>query len=61
MDNIFFDFSRVAVRKDSVSIVALSINLQQKVHPIIWSLGGLPFDCEQALPVPKPIGKITLE
>ncbi len=48
---------RVAVRKDSCSIVAISLNIQQKVHPIIWSLGGLPFDCFSIAPIPKPIGK----
>lgn len=53
-------YRRVAVRKDSCSIVAISLNIQEKVHPIIWSLEGLPFDCEQVIPIPKPIGKQIL-
>ena len=55
---LFFFFSRVAVRKDSCSIVAISLNIQEKVHPIIWSLASLPFDSLQVIPIPKPIGEI---
>ena len=55
-----FFFSRVAVRKDSCSIVAISLNLQQRVHPTIWSLGNLPYDCKQTFPVEKPIGTASL-
>lgn len=47
---------RIAVRQDTCSMVAVSLNTQQRVHPVIWSLNGLPFDCSQLLPVPKPLG-----
>lgn len=47
---------RIAVRLDTCSMVAVSLNTQQRVHPIIWSLNGLPFDCSQLLAVPKPLG-----
>ena len=52
-----FCFRRTAVRTDTCSIVAISLNIQQKVHPVIWSLANLPFDCFSALPIPKPIGE----
>jgi len=52
--------SRVAMRKDTCSIVALSLNLQQRVHPVIWSVANLPMDCCQLCPVPKPVGGVLV-
>lgn len=49
-------FSRVAVRTDTCAMAAISLNLQQKVHPIIWSMANLPFDCTRAVPIKKPLG-----
>ncbi|XP_030753926.1 cleavage and polyadenylation specificity factor subunit 1 [Sitophilus oryzae] len=47
---------RVAVRTDTCAMAAISLNLQQKVHPIIWSVANLPFDCTKAVPIKKPLG-----
>jgi cleavage and polyadenylation specificity factor subunit 1 len=47
---------RVAVRNDTCAMAAISLNLQQKVHPIIWSVSNLPFDCVKAVPIKKPLG-----
>ncbi|XP_071821020.1 cleavage and polyadenylation specificity factor subunit 1-like isoform X2 [Apostichopus japonicus] len=51
---------RVAVRHDTCRIVALSLNISQKVHPVIWSQSSLPYDSLQVLAVPKPIGGIII-
>lgn len=51
---------RVAVRQDTFAIVALSMNLHQRLQPIIWSVNNLPFDCLKILPVPKPIGGLLV-
>ncbi|GBP39414.1 Cleavage and polyadenylation specificity factor subunit 1 [Eumeta japonica] len=47
---------RTAVRNDTCAMAGVSLNLQQRVHPIIWSTGGLPFDCLQAVAIEKPLG-----
>ncbi|XP_017784844.1 PREDICTED: cleavage and polyadenylation specificity factor subunit 1 isoform X1 [Nicrophorus vespilloides] len=47
---------RVAVRTDTCAMAAISLNLQEKVHPIIWSVANLPFDCTRAVPIKKPLG-----
>lgn len=51
---------RTAVRTDTCCIVAISLNIQQRVHPIIWSQANLPFDCFCAAPIPKPIGGVLI-
>lgn len=53
---LFQNFRRVAVRTDTCAMAAVSLNLQQKVHPVIWSVSNLPFDCVRAVPIKKPIG-----
>lgn len=47
---------RIAVRQDTCCMVAISLNITQRVHPVIWSVSNLPFDCVQALPIEKPLG-----
>ncbi|XP_055902575.1 cleavage and polyadenylation specificity factor subunit 1 [Eupeodes corollae] len=47
---------RIAVRSDTCVMVAISLNIQQRVHPVIWTVTGLPFDCFRLLAIQKPIG-----
>ncbi|KAK3924905.1 Cleavage and polyadenylation specificity factor subunit 1 [Frankliniella fusca] len=47
---------RIAVRQDTCCMVAISLNIMQRVHPVIWSVSNLPFDCVQALAIEKPLG-----
>ncbi|XP_022229286.2 cleavage and polyadenylation specificity factor subunit 1 [Drosophila obscura] len=47
---------RIKVRSDTCVLVAISLNIQQRVHPIIWTVNSLPFDCFQVYPIQKPIG-----
>lgn len=47
---------RYAVKKDTCNSIALSINLHQKTHPLIWPVDKLPSDCLKSVAVPSPIG-----
>lgn len=51
---------RVAMRQDTFSIVALSMNIHQRLQPIIWTVNNLPYDSLRILPVPKPIGGLLV-
>ena len=48
------------MRHDTCALIAVSLNLSQRTHPVVWSLNNLPFDCSQVLAVPKPIGEYQL-
>ncbi|ALC41041.1 Cpsf160 [Drosophila busckii] len=47
---------RIKVRSDTCVLVAISLNIQQRVHPIIWTVNNLPYDCLHVFPIQKPIG-----
>ncbi|CAF0847441.1 unnamed protein product [Brachionus calyciflorus] len=51
---------RYAVKKDTCNSVALSLNLNQKTHPIIWPVDKLPSDCLKSYAVPDPIGGVLI-
>lgn len=51
---------RYAVKKDTCNSVALSLNLNQKTHPVIWPVDKLPSDCIKCFAVPAPIGGILI-
>ena len=51
---------RYSVKKDTCNSVALSLNLQQKTHPIIWPVEKLPSDSLKCLAVPLTIGGVLI-
>lgn len=51
---------RYAVKKDTCNSVAISLNINQKTHPVIWPVDKLPSDCLKCYAVPFPIGGILI-
>lgn len=51
---------RIAMKQDTYSMVALSMNVHQRLHPIIWTVNNLPYDSLRILAVPKPIGGLLI-
>jgi len=52
--------SRLAVRKDTCSMVVVSLDITHKVYPIIYSIDQLPYDCTKVIAVPKPVGGLLI-
>ena len=51
---------RITERQDTCGIIALSINLLDHSHPVIWQISSLPYDCCACLSVPKPLGGLIV-
>lgn len=39
-------------KKDTRCLTAVSLNLKQKIYPVIWSVKGLPSDAYKLIPAP---------
>ena len=50
----------MAVRKDSIALIVITLDLLSHSGTIIWSRWELPYDCERMLPVPRPIGGVLI-
>jgi cleavage and polyadenylation specificity factor subunit 1 len=51
---------RLAFRKDSVSIIVISLDLFQKKYPVLFKVDGLPYNCTHMMAVPSPVGGIVI-
>lgn len=47
---------RINSKRNSCVVSAISLDLSEKSHNIIWTVEELPFDSYQILAVPKPVG-----
>ena len=54
-----FVLRRIALRRDTVSAIGLSLNMSAQTSDVIWHCHSLPFDSAYCLAVPRPIGEST--
>jgi cleavage and polyadenylation specificity factor subunit 1 len=58
---VFFNnLRRLATRKDTTALIIITLDLVNQNGTIIWSQWDLPFDCEQILPMLRPIGGVLV-
>src|SRR5579862_350347 len=48
------------LRKDTVSLVAVTLDLQQRASTTIFSVSGLPYDCFRVISLPAPVGGLLV-
>ena len=48
--------ARLNLRKDTLALAALSLNLEERRHTVIWRRDKLPHTCYRLVPLPSPLG-----
>lgn len=48
--------SRIYLKRNTCTLSAISLDLNRKHYPIIWSVKSLPHSCYQLIPLKDPIG-----
>ena len=51
---------RLACRKDTVSLIVISLDLHQKTYPVLYKVDGLPYNCTHIEAVPAPLGGVLI-
>eukprot|EP00897_Mesotaenium_endlicherianum_P010246 jgi/Mesen1/924/ME000117S00085 len=51
---------RAALRRFTMRVTALSLNLSLRQHPVLWSTSELPYDAYRISAVPAPIGGVLV-
>ncbi|CAG8787288.1 5987_t:CDS:2, partial [Acaulospora morrowiae] len=46
--------------KDTCSLVVVSLDISQKMYPVIYSMDNLPHSCVKLISIPKPVGGILV-
>ena len=62
---ILFSGTRTATgllehRRDTITLLAVTLDLQQKASTTIFSVHGLPYDCFCVIPLPQPVGGLLV-
>lgn len=48
------------LHKDTINLLAVTLDLQQRASTTIFSVQGLPYDCFRVLPLPQPVGGLLV-
>jgi cleavage and polyadenylation specificity factor subunit 1 len=48
------------LQKDTVTLMAVTLDLQQRASTTIFSVQGMPYDCFRVLPLPQPVGGLLV-
>lgn len=51
---------RLASAKDTFSVIVVSVDVSQKMFPVLYKIDGLPYNCTHIKPVPKPLGGLLV-
>ncbi|CAG8591653.1 23817_t:CDS:10, partial [Racocetra persica] len=51
---------KMSTNKDTCSLVVVSLDISQKVYPVIYSMDKLPHSCVKLIPIQKPVGGILI-
>jgi cleavage and polyadenylation specificity factor subunit 1 len=51
---------RIATFKDNLGFMALTLDTSRKLHAVVWTQKGLPYDSFALTPVPKPLGGVVV-
>ena len=51
---------RLAHRKDTCSLIVVSLNLHHKTYPILYRVDGLPYNATHLEAVPNPVGGVLV-
>ncbi|KAJ3053431.1 Cleavage and polyadenylation specificity factor subunit 1 [Rhizophlyctis rosea] len=51
---------RLAARRDTKSLIAISLDLTQRNYPVLFRVTNLPYNCTMLLPVPSPVGGVLV-
>ncbi|KAJ3135043.1 Cleavage and polyadenylation specificity factor subunit 1, partial [Irineochytrium annulatum] len=53
--------SRLAARRDSRSLIVISLDIAQRGYPILFRVDQLPYNCTNLIPVPLPVGGVLIQ
>ncbi|KAJ3275698.1 Cleavage and polyadenylation specificity factor subunit 1 [Borealophlyctis nickersoniae] len=51
---------RLAARRDTKSLIVVSLDITQKNYPVLFQVDHLPYNCSKIVPVPSPVGGLLV-